>query len=293
MKIYYGKQFIDKADIKNIILASEQEKITQGEFVINFEHQLKKKFKSRYCSVVNNGTAALYLAIKSLCLKENSKILISPNTFFSTAYTILMNKLFPSFSDIEDRTYNIDLNKLEDRIKKDKKIKAVIAVDYAGHPCDWESLNFIKKKYGLMLINDNCHAMGSKIRGNIGYAVKYADLVTQSYHPVKNFTTGEGGSVLTNNSLLAKRVSILRNHGMVKNSYLSKKSGSWYYKVNEYGFNFRISDILCSLGVSQLRKLDKFVQKKNLIANIYNKELENYEFKQFIRRTNIQIINKI
>jgi dTDP-4-amino-4,6-dideoxygalactose transaminase len=248
--------------------------------VSQFENSLKKKFRSKYCSVVSNGTAALYLSIKSLKLKKDSKIIQSPNTFFSSSYTIIMNDLVPDFSDIEFQTYNLDLNKLEDKIKKDKKIRAIIAVDYAGHPCDWVSLNFLKKKYNLYLINDNCHSMGAKINNDIGYAVNFADLVTQSYHPVKNFTTGEGGSILTNNFFLHKEIEKLRNHGMERNSLLSKSKGNWFYEVKRYGFNFRISDILCALGVSQLKKLDKFIKKRNQIAKIYNINLSSCDFIQ-------------
>ena len=280
MKIFYGRQSIDNSDIQSIVKASKSEKITQGDFVSKFENSLKKNFKSKYCSVVSNGTAALYLSIKSLNLKKNSKIIQSPNTFFSSSYSIIMNGLVPDFSDIENQTYNLDLNKLEDKIKKDNKVKAIIAVDYAGHPCDWVSLNFLKKKYKLYLINDNCHSMGSKINNNIGYAVKYADLVTQSYHPVKNFTTGEGGSVLTNNSFLHREIAKLRNHGMERSPSLAKKHGSWFYQVNDFGFNFRISDILCALGVSQLKKLNKFIIKRNEIAKIYNTSLSPYDFTQ-------------
>tara|TARA_B100001093_G_scaffold520470_1_gene616349 strand:+ start:5828 stop:6976 length:1149 start_codon:yes stop_codon:yes gene_type:complete len=278
MKIFYGRQFIDKYDIENIVKASKSEKITQGHFVSKFENSLKLYFKSKYCSVVSNGTAALYLSIKSLGLKKNSKIILSPNTFFSSVYSTIMNNLLPDFSDIEQQTYNLDLNKLEDKIKKDKKVKAVIAVDYAGHPCDWKSLFFLKKKYNIHLINDNCHSMGSRINKNVGYAARYADLVTQSYHPVKNFTTGEGGSILTNNFLLSKKIAKLRNHGMERSPELSKKYGNWFYKVNDYGFNFRISDILCALGISQLKKLKKFIKKRNEISRIYNKNLTNYDF---------------
>ena len=139
MKIFYGRQFIDKYDIENIVKASKSEKITQGHFVSKFENSLKLYFKSKYCSVVSNGTAALYLSIKSLGLKKNSKIILSPNTFFSSVYSTIMNNLLPDFSDIEQQTYNLDLNKLDEKIKKHKKVKAVIAVDYAGHPCDWKS----------------------------------------------------------------------------------------------------------------------------------------------------------
>ncbi len=205
MKINYGKQCIDKKDIRKVVSALKSEKITQGDFVKKFEENLKKKFKSRHCVAVNNGTAALYLSLKSLNLKKNSKVVCSPNTFFSSIYTVMMNDLRPDFCDIELKKYNIDLNKLEDKIKKDRNIKTIIAVDFAGHPCDWKSLNFLKKKYNLFLINDNCHAVGAKINGDRGYACKYADLVTHSYHPVKNITTGEGGSVLTNNNILKKK----------------------------------------------------------------------------------------
>ena len=172
MKIYYGSQSIDNSDILSIVKAAKSEKITQGNFVSKFENSLKQNFKSKYCSVVSNGTAALYLSVKCLKLKKNSKIIQSPNTFFSSAYSVIMNDLVPDFSDIENQTYNLDLNKLEDKIKKDTKVKAIIAVDYAGHPCDWVSLNFLKNKYNLYLINDNCHSMGSKINNNVGYAVK-------------------------------------------------------------------------------------------------------------------------
>jgi len=280
MKIFYGKQSINNSDIASIVQASKAEKITQGDYVYKFENLLKKTFKTKYCSAVSNGTAALYLAIKTLKLKEGSKIILSPNTFFSSAYSIIMNGLTPDFSDIENKTYNIDLNKLEDKIKKDSKIKAVIAVDYAGHPCDWKSLFFLKNKYNLYLINDNCHAMGSKIDDDPGYAVKFADLVTQSYHPVKNFTTGEGGAVLTNNYIFHRNISILRNHGIQRNKKLSEKNGSWFYKVDNFGFNFRISDILCALGLSQLKRLNKFILKRNEISQIYKEYLTDIPFLQ-------------
>ncbi len=277
MNIYYGKQHIDINDINKVISALKSEKITQGKYVKRFENDLKTKFKSKHCLVVNNGTSALYLSIKSLNLKNSSKIICSTNTFFSSIYTVIMNNLIPDFCDIEDQTYNIDLNKLEDKIKKDRKIKAIIAVDFAGHPCDWESLNFLKKKYKLFLINDNCHAIGASIKGNQGYACKYADLVTQSYHPVKNITTGEGGSILTNNSNLSQKIELLRNHGMKRNDLSKKKFGQWFYEVKDFGFNFRLSDIHSALGISQLNKLKKFVYKRNQIARHYDKSFKNLD----------------
>jgi dTDP-4-amino-4,6-dideoxygalactose transaminase len=276
MKIFYGKQYIDNKDIKSLISACKSEKITQGKYINKFEKELSKKFKSNYCSLVTNGTAALYLAIKSLNLKKNSKVICSPITFFSCAYVIEMNDLVPSFSDINYDSYNLDIKKLENNLKKDKSIKAVIAVDYAGQPCDWKKLYSLKKKYGIKLINDNCHAIGAKIDGDLGYASKYADIVTHSYHAVKNITTGEGGAILTNNKKIFKKISLLRNHGIERSDKIRKSKGNWFHEVSSYGFNFRITDLQAALGISQLKKLNKFIKKRKKIADFYYKKLKTY-----------------
>lgn len=278
MKFFYGKQHIDNQDVEFVKNSLKADKITQGKYVCDFERKLQKKFKSKYCSVVSNGTAALYLSIKSLNLKNNSKVICSPITFFSPVYGVIMNNLIPDFSDIELDTYNIDLNKLENKLKKDKKIKAVIAVDYAGHPCNWKDLNYLKKKYNIFLINDNCHAIGAKFGNDIGYAAKFSDLVTHSYHPVKNITTGEGGAVLTNNHELFCKINLMRNHGIKRDKLLLKKHGSWYYDVDDYGFNFRLTDIQSALGISQLKKIDKFLIRRKKIASIYFKSLSDISY---------------
>ena len=138
-------------------------------------------------------------------------------------------------------------------IRKGKRVKSIIGVDYAGHPCDWKSLRF-SNKYGLSLVNDNCHALGASYYGDKKYAIKYADVVTQSYHPVKHITTGEGGAILTNNSSIDEKVRSLRSHGMTKKSdQLEKKDGPWYYEMHDLGFNYRITDLQCALGSSQLK----------------------------------------
>ena len=279
MLINYGKQNIDNSDVREVISALKSDKITQGAYVEKFENSLKKKFSSPYCVAVNNGTAALYLSLKSLNLKKNEKVICSPNTFFSSVYTIILNNLVPDFCDIELQTFNIDLNLLEHKIKRDKKIKAIVAVDFAGHPCDWKSLNFLKQKYNLKIINDNCHAIGAKINNDQGYAVKYSDLVTHSYHPVKNITSGEGGAVLTKNKFLFSSLYRNRNHGIIRDNNLMK-NGRWLYEVKKFGFNFRLSDINAALGYSQLKRLNSFVAKRNKIAKIYNKSLSKYDYFQ-------------
>ena len=269
--IPYNRQFIDQKDINAVKKILQSSNLTQGKTVNKFQDKIKSKFKSKYCIALNSGTAALHLAIKALNLKKDQKIITTPITFISTASAIIMNNLIPSFADIDDKSFTIDPNHTEDIIKKDKKIKAIIGVDYAGHPCDWSALNFIKKKYNLRLINDNCHSMGSKLNNDIGYAVKYSDLVTHSYHAIKNFTTGEGGSVITNNEKFFKKISNFRSHNMLKKKSDLKKNGKWFYKVNEYGYNYRLTDIQSALGISQLNKLDSFVKKRRNLAKIYDK----------------------
>ena len=277
MIIRYGKHTVNKADIKAVEEVLREDFLTQGKHVENFQNALNSKFGSKHSSVVSSGTAALHLSVMSLSLPKESKIITTPLTFVATANSIIMNNLKPELVDIDPNSFTIDVNKLEDKIKKDKKIKAVIGVDYAGNVCDWESLSFLAKKYNLKLINDNCHAIGSKYKSDIKYACKYADLVTQSYHPVKAITTAEGGSVLTNNKKLYDKIQLLKNHGINRNKDLSKKHGLWCYSIKNLGYNYRLSDIQCALGASQLKKLDLFIKKRREIAKIYDKAFSNIE----------------
>ena len=280
MIIKYGSQTINKEDIKVTTKILSNSYLTQGPEVLSFEDNLKKKFGVKYCCAVSSGTAALHLAVMSLSLAKDSKIITTPMTFVATSNSIIMNNLIPEFVDIEISSYTIDLNKLEHKLKKDKKIKAAIGVDYAGNICDWESLSYLSKKYNIKLINDNCHAIGTKYKGNIGYAGKYADIVTQSFHPVKAITTGEGGSILTNNKKIYERVSQLRSHGMNRSNMLKKKYGTWYYSIDKLGYNYRLTDIQSALGKNQLRKLEKFILDRRSLAKIYDNKFKDIkEFK--------------
>ena len=232
---------------------------------------------------MSNGTAALHLAGLALRWKKDDVVLTIPTTFIATANCILYNKATPKFVDIDKSSYTIDVNKLESKIKyinnKSRKVVAVIATDYAGNPCDWEALKFISKKYNVKLINDNCHAMGAKLNNDHGYAVKYADIVTQSYHPVKHITTGEGGAILTNNKIIDEKVTILRSHGIVRDpKKMNIKQGPWYYEMHDLGFNYRITDFQCALGLSQLKKLKKFIKKRREVAKIYDSEFADNKF---------------
>ena len=285
---FYGNHFIDNNDIIAVSRALRGEKITQGNEVSRFENNLKLFFGSKYVSAVSSGTAALHLTMLSLNLKKNHRVITSPISFLASANCVEYLGSKVEFSDICPKTYNLDPEKIEDKLRRKKNIKAVIAIDYAGHPSYWSDLNYLKKKYNFFLINDNCHSLGSKYKNDIQYAVKYADIVTQSFHPVKHITTGEGGAVITNNKSIYKNVELYKNHGIERNLKDSKIFGRWFYKMNFLGYNYRISDINCALGSSQLSKVNKFIKKRRLIANWYFKFFEgNKNFQLPISNKNV------
>jgi perosamine synthetase len=280
--ISYGKQSIDQSDIDAVIKVLKGDWLTQGVAVETFEDDLQKYFGAKHVCAVSNGTAALHLAALSLGWQSNDIIITSPLTFLATANCILYAGATPDFVDIDPISYTIDPNKVEKKLKHyrsiGKNVKAVIGIDFAGHPCDWKALRDIADNYSLQLVNDNCHALGATFQNDKQYAVKYADLVTQSYHPVKHITTGEGGAVLTNNSELDERVRRLRTHGISKNpNLLETNDGPWYYEMHEMGFNYRITDFQCALGSSQLKKLDNFLEKRREIAKIYDESFFNVD----------------
>lgn len=280
--ISYGKQSIDQKDILSVSRVLKGNIITQGKEIQKFENLINDKFGSKYSCAVSSGTAALYLSGMALNWKANDIVLTTPITFVATANCIVHAGATPDFVDINSKNYTIDLNSLEDKIKfykkKNTKIKAVIGVDYAGHPCDWESLRYLSNKYNFTLINDNCHALGSEYKGNKKYAIKYADLVTHSYHPVKHITTGEGGNILTNDKKIYQRLKSLRSHGIFRSNNLQFKKGLWYYEMRDLGYNFRITDFQCALGASQLGRLDKYVNLRKRVADLYNKSFNKIEF---------------
>ena len=276
--INYGKQFIDNDDIKAVTKILKSKFLTQGPLVNKFEKKLKNFLGSKYCCALSSGTAALHLAGLSSLLGKNDYVITSPISFVATSNSILYSNARPIFVDINKTTYNIDENLVEKKIlelkKKNKYIKALIATDFAGNPCNWKRLKTLSKKYNFLLINDNCHALGARYYNDYKYAQKFADIVTHSFHPVKQITTGEGGALLTNNKKIFENAIALRSHGVHKNNKLKKKIGPWYYEMQKLGFNYRLTDFQSALGISQLKKLKNFLKKRTEIAKIYDSEFK-------------------
>ena len=271
----YNRQFIDQKDVNLVIKALKSPLITQGPYIYKFEKAFAKELKCKYALAVSSGTAALHLIAISLGWKKNDIIICSSNTFIATAASVEYCNASLKFTDIEEQTFNICPIKLERKIKdikkKGKKVKAVIVTDYAGQPADWKELHNLKTKYKFQIVNDNCHSFGSKYRNKINYATIYADAASLSFHPVKHITTAEGGMILTNNKKIYEKASIIRSHGMIKNN----KDYNGYYEMSNLGYNYRLNELSCALGLSQLRKLKMFISYRKLIAKLYLKSLNN------------------
>lgn len=274
--IAYGKQFIDSNDIRAVIKSLKKEFITTGPFVKKFENNIKKKFKTKFAYSCINATAGLHLAFLSINLKKND-IVIMPIVNFIAAYrmaNLLKAKIF--FADVDPVSGQMTPETVNNCIKinKIKKIRLILTMYLGGYPENIDGFYKLKKKYKCYLIEDGCHALGAKYRINnklfqVG-SCKHSDICVFSFHPVKPITTGEGGMITTNNKLFAKKIKSLRSHGIIKKKYY------WDYDIGELGFNYRLSDINCSLGVSQIKKLPFFLNKRKKIHNYYKKKFNDY-----------------
>jgi UDP-4-amino-4,6-dideoxy-L-N-acetyl-beta-L-altrosamine transaminase len=273
--ISYGKQSIDRGDVKSVIKCLKSSNLTQGPLVPKFEQELSKYLGFKFCSVVSNGTAAMFLISQLLKWNKNDIIALPPITFLSTASIIEHSKAKPLFIDIDLNNYSMCPKKLEKELIKDKnkKIKAAVITDFGGMPADWRKFYYLKKKYNLVLINDQCHSLGSKYLKKKDYSSQYCDFSTLSFHPVKAITTAEGGAVLMNSRKMYLKSNLLRSHGIERNN-----KTYWKYKVNTPGLNFRLSDLNCALGLSQIKKIDIYIKKKREIAKEYDKFFSKYSF---------------
>jgi len=273
--IPYGHQYINKEDIEEVVKILKSDWITTGPKVKEFEDALCKYIGCKYAVAVNSGTSALDIAVQSLDLPKGSEIITTPFTFVATSNSILYNNCKPVFADICKDTRNINPDEIRKKITK--KTRAISYVDYAGQPCDVDEINEIAKEHNLYLIEDASHALGAEYKNiKIG---NFADLTIFSFHPVKHITTGEGGVITTNNKELYEKLKMLRNHGINKDAEdRYGKDATYAYDMKYLGRNYRITDFQCALGISQLKKLDKFIGRRQYLANLYNKLLKNLDF---------------
>ncbi len=272
--IPYGKQTLDQHDINSVLkVLEENDMLTTGKYVPEFENKVCEYVDCKYALAVNSGTAALHLATFAIDIKENDEVIVPAISFVASANCVLYEKGKPVFCDIDPNTLCIDVNKIKSLITN--KTKAILFVDMCGQPCNFDEIKEIADKYNLITIHDAAHSIGAKYKDKkVG---SYADITCFSFHPVKNITTCEGGMMVTNNEIYYNRAKAFRTHGISRDFKEREKMNSHYYELQYLGFNYRIPDILCALGISQLEKLDHFIEKRNQIALKYNELLKPYE----------------
>ncbi len=278
-QIPYSKQKIDACDIASVRQVLASDFITQGPKIDEFERAVAHYCGAKYAVAVSNGTAALHLAALVSGLKKGDKAITTPVSFLASSNCILYTGAEPVFADIDYETVNIDPDSISKLISK--KTKVIIPVDFAGLPSRLEEIYKIAKANGLTVIEDASHSLGAQYRNHKVGACKHSDMTIFSFHPVKHITTGEGGLITTNNKKYYEQLKALRSHGTYQQSKAHKKEGGWYYEMKELGFNYRITDFQCALGLSQLSKLEQFINKRIDIAHHYNNLFS--DIKHFVR----------
>lgn len=263
----YGKQTIDENDIQAVVDVLKGPYLTTGPYVKEFEDKVARYVGSKYAVAVSNGTAALHMACFAAGIQDGDEVLVSAMTFAASANAVLYCGGTPVFVDIDPITYNINPQKIIEKITK--KTKAIIPVDYTGQSVDMDEIMKIAKEYDLIVIEDAAHALGSEYKGRkVG---SQADMVEFSFHPVKPITTGEGGIVTTNNEDLYQKMMIFRTHGITRDHVeLYEHHGPWYYEQHYLGYNYRLTDVQCALGTSQMNKIDDFIHRRRAIVKHYN-----------------------
>lgn len=277
--IPYGRQNITEDDIKSVIETLQSDFLTQGPKIKEFEDKFSKYVGSRFAVAVTNATAALHLSVLSLGLQKGDRIITTPITFAASANCARYAGAEVWFSDIDPNTYLIDIEHVKKLIESKPKgfFKGIIPVDFAGLPVNLEKLKAIANQHELWVIEDACHAPGgyysdSKNQIQMCGSCNYSETAVFSFHPVKHIACGEGGMVTTNSKRIYDKLCLLRSHGITKNN-MTNNDGPWYYEMQELGFNYRLTEIQSSLGITQLAKNEEGVSKRNLIATNYKRAL--------------------
>jgi UDP-4-amino-4,6-dideoxy-N-acetyl-beta-L-altrosamine transaminase len=281
--ILYGKQHITEDDIAAVVETLQSDFLTQGPKIAEFEQAFAKYVDAKYAVAVANGTAALHLSALALGVNEKSKVITTPITFVASANCIRFCGGKVVFSDIDPKTALIDISAIEKLLQSSLvgTYQGIIPVDFAGYPVDMERLRKLADTYNLWILEDACHAPGGYFIDSTGEKQlcgngKFADLTVFSFHPVKHIATGEGGMITTNNELLYQKLTMLRTHGITKDpARLQENHGGWYYEMQELGYNYRLTDIQATLGISQLKRTDAGLKRRQEIAQTYNEAFRN------------------
>ncbi|MEF2145604.1 MAG: UDP-4-amino-4,6-dideoxy-N-acetyl-beta-L-altrosamine transaminase [Desulfovibrionaceae bacterium] len=264
--IPYGRQSIDEDDLRAVEEVLRSDWLTTGPKVGEFEAAVAGFCGAAHGVAVSSGTAALHVAMHALQVGPGDEVIVPPLTFAASANCVLYQGATPVFADVDPETLLLDPAAVEAALTP--RTRAVIGVDYAGQPCDWDALAELARPRGLRLVADACHALGAEDKGR--RAGTLADLSVFSFHPVKHVATGEGGMVLTDQDDLAANCRVFRNHGITTDHRQREAQGSWLYEMVDLGFNYRLTDIQCALGLSQMRKLERFLARRREIAARYD-----------------------
>lgn len=284
--IPFSRQFVDNSDIKSVIKSLKSNFLTQGPLVNKFEKKVLELVKAKFAISTNSGSSALHIACLSIGLKKDDIVWTVPNTFAASANCAINCGAKIDFVDINNETWNISIDQLEKKLKsakvKKKLPKILIPVHFAGLPTDQKRIWQLSKKYNFRIIEDASHSIGAKYFNQPVGSCKWSDITIFSFHPTKIITTAEGGMALTNDKELRRKMKMYATNGITKeyNFFKFKKNSKpWYYEQHFSGFNYRMSDVSAALGLSQIKKLKKFISKRNKIAKMYNKFLKSIPIK--------------
>lgn len=278
--IPYGRQNISEADIQAVVDVLRSDFLTQGPAVPAFEKAVADYCRAQYAVAVNSATSALHIACLTLGVGPGDWVWTSPITFVASANCARYCGAQLDFVDIDPRTYNMSVDRLAEKLAQAEKSgclpKVVIPVHLCGQPCEMTSIHALGQRYGFKIIEDASHAIGGKYRGEPISNCRYSDITVFSFHPVKIITTGEGGMAVTNDAQLAKRMQLLRGHGITRDTgeMTHASDGPWYYQQINLGFNYRMTDLQAALGSSQMQRLDEFVTRRHTIAQRYDELLD-------------------
>lgn len=279
--IPYGRQDINENDIDAVIEVLKSDFLTQGPKVPQFEKSVANYVGAAYSCALNSATSALHIACLALDVKVGDIVWTSPVTFVASANCALYCGAKVDFVDIDEKTYNMSVVALEEKLIKARKLnklpKVIIPVHLSGQPCEMETIKKLANEYGFKIIEDASHAIGGRYKNQPIGNCKYSDITVFSFHPVKIITTAEGGMILTNDVKVAEKVNILRSHGITRDDKLMTEPshGPWYYQQIDLGYNYRMTDLHASLGISQMNRLDHFISVRNELADRYDDKLES------------------